>query len=100
MLGLANGNPIPRTRIAELLWSKRGEEQRRGSLRQALHELHEALAPAGRLLIEANRETVRLRAEQAEANGTAKSPSGACDGGETPHPPLRPRPRRSPSRLA
>jgi len=71
MLGLANGNPIPRTRIAELLWSKRGEEQRRGSLRQALHELHEALAPAGRLLIEANRETVRLRAEQVWVDAVA-----------------------------
>jgi len=63
ILGLAKGAPVSRLRLAELLWSRRGEEQRRGSLRQALHELQEALAPAGLSLIEAKRESLRLRAE-------------------------------------
>jgi len=64
ILGLAQGLPVPRQRLAELLWSRRGEEQRRGSLRQALHELQEALAPVGHALIEARRDSIRLRAEQ------------------------------------
>lgn len=63
ILGLAHGAPVPRPRIAELLWSRRGDEQRRGSLRQALHELQEALGPVGVPVIEASREALRLRAE-------------------------------------
>lgn len=51
---------VSRQRLAELLWSRRGEEQARGSLRQALHELQEALGNWGRGLISATRETVAL----------------------------------------
>jgi DNA-binding SARP family transcriptional activator len=39
ILVLAAPQPVARARIASLLWSRRGEEQARGSLRQALHEL-------------------------------------------------------------
>jgi TolB-like protein len=63
ILGLAKGASVSRLHLAQLLWSRRGEEQRRGSLRQALHELQEALAPTGLPVIEAKRESVRLRAE-------------------------------------
>jgi len=52
--------PVHRQRLADLLWSRRGEEQARGSLRQALHELQEALAPLGPGIITATRETVQL----------------------------------------
>jgi DNA-binding SARP family transcriptional activator len=60
VLALESPNLVSRQRLAELLWSRRGEEQARGSLRQALHELQEALGPDGRGLIVATRETVAL----------------------------------------
>jgi DNA-binding SARP family transcriptional activator len=50
-----------RERLAGLLWSDRGEEQARASLRQCLLEIRSALSPAGFELIEAGRETIRLR---------------------------------------
>ncbi len=52
--------PVLRQRLAELLWSRRGEEQARGSLRQALHELQDSLGEWGKGLITATRETVAL----------------------------------------
>ncbi|MCO6415953.1 hypothetical protein JYK14_07145 [Siccirubricoccus sp. KC 17139] len=62
VLGLALGTPVTRQRLAELLWSRRGAEQQRGSLRQALHELQESLAPVGVPLLVPTREAVMLRA--------------------------------------
>ena len=38
--------PIPRDRLADLLWGDRGEDQSKASLRQALYELR-SLAGAG-----------------------------------------------------
>jgi DNA-binding SARP family transcriptional activator len=55
--------PISRQRLSELLWSRRGEDQARGSLRQALHELQDVMGAWGRGLIVATRETVALNAE-------------------------------------
>lgn len=55
--------PISRQRLSELLWSRRGEDQARGSLRQALHELQDVIGEWGRGLIVATRETVALNAE-------------------------------------
>ncbi len=63
MLALESPNLVSRQRLADLLWSRRGEEQARGSLRQALHELQEALGPDGRGLILATRETIALNDE-------------------------------------
>lgn len=60
VLALESPTLVSRQRLADLLWSRRGEEQARGSLRQALHELQEALGPDGRGLIVATRETVGL----------------------------------------
>ncbi len=60
ILALESPALVSRQRIADLLWSRRGEDQARGSLRQALHELQESLGPAARGLIIANRETVAL----------------------------------------
>jgi DNA-binding SARP family transcriptional activator len=60
VLALEAPNLVSRQRLADLLWSRRGEEQARGSLRQALHELQDALGPDGRGLIIATRETVAL----------------------------------------
>lgn len=60
VLAMESPTPVARQRLAELLWSRRGEEQARGSLRQALHELQEALGEWGRGLVLATRETVAL----------------------------------------
>jgi DNA-binding SARP family transcriptional activator/TolB-like protein len=43
VLALAMPRPVPRARLVALLWPGRGEEQARGSLRQALHDITEAL---------------------------------------------------------
>src|SRR5512134_3396239 len=42
-LALSPGKPWPREKLMALLWSDRGEEQARASLRQALAELRRAL---------------------------------------------------------
>ena len=47
VLALSSPRPALRGRLAELLWSRRPEEQARASLRQEIHRLLEALAPAG-----------------------------------------------------
>ncbi len=62
ILALEAPASVPRKRLADLLWSRRGEDQARGSLRQALHELQESLKPVGIPLIRAGREAVALRA--------------------------------------
>lgn len=63
ILALEAPNAVPRARLAELLWSRRGEDQARGSLRQALHELQDTLRPAGPPLIRAGRDSVLLHAD-------------------------------------
>ncbi len=45
ILALAAPRPVLRASVAKLLWSQREQEQARASLRQAVHELHERLAP-------------------------------------------------------
>jgi DNA-binding SARP family transcriptional activator len=49
-LALTAPRPTLRGKLAELLWSRRPEEQARASLRQEIHRLLEALAPAGDVL--------------------------------------------------
>lgn len=63
ILAMAPGQPLPRAGLAALLWSGRGEEQRRGSLRQTLHELQDVLAPLGPPLLITTRDTVALRSD-------------------------------------
>ena len=60
VLAFESPEPVSRQRLADLLWSRRGEEQARGSLRQALHELQDVLGEWGRGLIIPTRETVAL----------------------------------------
>lgn len=63
ILAMARGKPVARAGLAALLWSGRGEEQRRGSLRQTLHELQDVLAPLGLPLLITTREAVALRSD-------------------------------------
>lgn len=53
--------PVLRGRLAEQLWSRRPEEQARASLRQEIHRLLEALAPAEEEVLLVTRDQVALR---------------------------------------
>jgi TolB-like protein len=55
--------PVNRQELSSLLWSRSGELHARASLRQALHALQEALGETAGALLQADRESVTLRAE-------------------------------------
>ena len=50
-----------RARLAELLWSRRHEEQARASLRQEIHRLLDALQPIANDILHVTRDHVALR---------------------------------------
>jgi len=58
---LSSPRPVLRSRLAELLWSRRPEEQARASLRQEIHRLLEVLAPAATEILQINRDSLVLR---------------------------------------
>ena len=58
---LSAPRPVLRSRLAELLWSRRPEEQARASLRQEIHRLLEVLTPAGTEILQINRDSLVLR---------------------------------------
>ena len=58
---LSQPRPVLRSRLAELLWSRRPEEQARASLRQEIHRLLEVLSPAGQEILAINRDSLALR---------------------------------------
>jgi TolB-like protein/DNA-binding SARP family transcriptional activator len=59
-LSLINGDRVPRTRLAGMLWERVSEEQARTSLRQVVRELVQALGPSANDLIAADRESISL----------------------------------------
>ena len=61
ILALSAPRPVIRARLAELLWSRRLEEQARASLRQEIHRLLEALHPAGQEIVRVSRDHLSLR---------------------------------------
>jgi DNA-binding SARP family transcriptional activator len=62
LLALAAPRPVLRDQLAGLLWSQRGREQARASLRQALHELHRCLGPLAAEVLRNERTLLRLNA--------------------------------------
>jgi DNA-binding SARP family transcriptional activator len=60
IVALGAPRPVLRSRLAEMLWSRRSEEQARASLRQEIHRLLEALGPAGGDIISVNRDQLQL----------------------------------------
>jgi DNA-binding SARP family transcriptional activator/TolB-like protein len=60
-IALASPRPALRGRLAELLWSRRPEEQARASLRQEIHRLLEVLAPAKTEILQVTRDHLSLR---------------------------------------
>ena len=61
ILALAAPRPVLRGRLAEMLWSRRPEEQARASLRQEIHRLLEATHPVGTQILNINRDHLSLR---------------------------------------
>jgi DNA-binding SARP family transcriptional activator/TolB-like protein len=61
IIALSAPRPALRGRLAEMLWSRRPEEQARASLRQEIHRLHEALSPTGIDVLNINRDHLTLR---------------------------------------
>ncbi len=60
-IAMAAPRPVLRGRLAEQLWSRRPEEQARASLRQEIHRLIEALAPAESDILLITRDHLTLR---------------------------------------
>jgi DNA-binding SARP family transcriptional activator len=61
ILALAAPRSVLRGKLAEMLWSRRPEEQARASLRQEIHRLHEALDPVGGQILAISRDHLALR---------------------------------------
>ena len=61
IVALSAPRPVLRSRLAELLWSRRPEEQARASLRQEIHRLLEVLTPLGQDILTINRDSLALR---------------------------------------
>lgn len=61
ILALSSPRTVLRGKLAELLWSRRPEEQARASLRQEIHRLLEVLGPAGPSVLVINRDHLALR---------------------------------------
>jgi TolB-like protein/DNA-binding SARP family transcriptional activator len=78
-LALARGRPIPRSRIAGILWDLNTEEQARSNLRQAIRDLSASFPKGAGLTIEANRNEVRLDAAAYWCDLALFEPGGATD---------------------
>jgi len=63
ILAMAAPTPVLRDRLTALLWSGRGREQARASLRQCVHELQTILQPLSPALLLADRNHLSLRVE-------------------------------------
>jgi DNA-binding SARP family transcriptional activator/TolB-like protein len=61
VIALSAPRPALRGRLAELLWSRRPEEQARASLRQEIHRLLESLTPANSDILQVTRDHLSLR---------------------------------------
>ena len=61
VIALTSPRPSLRGRLAELLWSRRPEEQTRASLRQEIHRLLEVLSSAGPDVLQVTRDHLSLR---------------------------------------
>ena len=61
ILAMSGRRPVLRSKLAELLWSRRSEEQARASLRQEIHRLLDALAPVGAPVVTVERHSLTLR---------------------------------------
>jgi DNA-binding SARP family transcriptional activator/tetratricopeptide (TPR) repeat protein len=76
ILAMASPKPVLRQQLASLLWSRREQEQARGSLRQSVHELQDTLGPAWSHLFITDRHYLSLRGAALEIDAlTIAQPS-------------------------
>src|SRR5690242_19843444 len=68
LLAMRPGTPVPRLRLAAMLWPESGEAAARTSLRQGLAALRRDLGDADGALIQAEADTVRLAPELATSD--------------------------------
>jgi DNA-binding SARP family transcriptional activator/TolB-like protein/tetratricopeptide (TPR) repeat protein len=61
ILAMASPKPVLRQQLASLLWSRREQEQARGSLRQSVHELQDTLGATWSHLFVTDRHYLSLR---------------------------------------
>jgi len=61
VVALSAPRPALRGRLAELLWSRRPEEQARASLRQEIHRLLEALGPVDGEILQITRDHISMK---------------------------------------
>ncbi len=61
VIALSSPRPVLRSRLAEMLWSRRPEEQARASLRQEIHRLLDSLSPVRAEVITVTRDHLVLR---------------------------------------
>ncbi|HTW29589.1 MAG TPA: BTAD domain-containing putative transcriptional regulator [Acetobacteraceae bacterium] len=61
VVALSAPRPVLRSRLAEMLWSRRPEEQARASLRQEIHRLLDSLSPAKSEVMVVNRDHLALK---------------------------------------
>lgn len=61
ILAMADRQPVPRSRLAELLWSRRPEDLARASLRQEIHRLLDVFSPLGVDVIDVQRHALALK---------------------------------------
>jgi DNA-binding SARP family transcriptional activator/TolB-like protein/Tfp pilus assembly protein PilF len=71
ILAMASPKPVLRQQLASLLWSRREQEQARGSLRQSVHELQDMLGPAWSRLFVTDRHHLSLRGAGLEIDALA-----------------------------
>jgi DNA-binding SARP family transcriptional activator/tetratricopeptide (TPR) repeat protein len=64
ILAMASPKPVLRATLAELLWSRRENEQARASLRQCVHELQDTLGADWGHLFQADRYHLSLKGEE------------------------------------
>jgi DNA-binding SARP family transcriptional activator/TolB-like protein len=76
ILAMASPKPVLRSQLASLLWSRREQEQARGSLRQSVHELQDMLGPAWSHLFITDRHHLSLRGAALEIDAHALAQPG------------------------
>ncbi|OJY64123.1 MAG: hypothetical protein BGP12_16490 [Rhodospirillales bacterium 70-18] len=79
VLAMMAPEPVLRTQLIGLLWSRREREQGFASLRQAVHELQQALTPAGDGLLLADRTLLGLRIESVRTDIEEFLPGGTTE---------------------
>jgi DNA-binding SARP family transcriptional activator/TolB-like protein/Flp pilus assembly protein TadD len=80
VLAMSSPKPVLRQQLASLLWSRREQEQARGSLRQSVHELQDMLSPAWSQLFITDRHHLSLRGPGLEIDALSLTQPGAILG--------------------